>query len=197
MIDHVVSFLQEKLDTYIKIKIGDQLTFAENEGNRVVTLLENKNAKEIQLKEGIITTLLINLEEEYTFRSGAAYERMPNGGRVDQKNPNLYLNLYLLFVPYFNNYSYSLKFLSLIIKYFQSHRLFDHHNSPELHPEIEKLTMELVNLPFTEQREVWAGLGLPYLPSVIYKVRMVVFTDTDTVESVSNITEKKVVPTNV
>ena len=57
--------------------------------------------------------------------------------------------------------------------------------------------MELVNLPFTEQREVWAGLGLCYIPSVIYKVRMVVFTDTDTVESTPDLTGKRVVPLNV
>ena len=82
--------------------------------------------------------------------------------------------------------------LSYIIKFFQSHRLFDRDNSPTLSSEIEKLTIELVNLPFTEQREVWAALGMSYMPSVIYKVRMVVFTDTDTVEIGSDITEKEV-----
>ncbi|NEN91460.1 MAG: DUF4255 domain-containing protein [Okeania sp. SIO3H1] len=194
MIDYVMSFLQEKLNSYIIVKIGDQLSFS---NNKAVVFIQNQNLKDVQLQENTITTLLINLEEEYTFRSGAAYERMPNGSRVDQKNPNIYLNLYVLFVPYFNDYNHSLKFLSLIIKFFQSHRLFDRHNSPELDSEIEKLTMELVNLPFTEQRDVWTGLGLPYRPSVIYKVRMVVFTDTDTVESIPDVTTKIVVPTNM
>lgn len=191
MIDNVISFLQEKLDTHILIKMEGLIGF---DGARAVEYLENHTQKEVELKTDTITSLLINVEEEYTFRSGAAYEKMPNGSRVEKKNPNLYLNLYVLFIPYFKDYNQSLKFLSLIIKFFQSHRLFDHHNSPELHPDIQKLTMELVNLPFTEQREVWAGLGLCYIPSVIYKVRMVVFTDTDTVESTPDLTGKRVVP---
>ena len=35
---------------------------------------------------------------------------------------------------------------------------------------------------FEEQRDIWSILGNSYLPSVLYKVRMVVFEDTDSLE---------------
>ncbi|NEO50921.1 MAG: DUF4255 domain-containing protein [Moorea sp. SIO4A3] len=184
MLDHVLSFLKEQLNSYIRVKTGGQAF--------EVLFLQDRNGKEVSLEENAITTLLVNLEEDYTFRSGAAYERMPNQGGNQQNNPNLYLNLYVLYAANFTNYRQSLKFLSLIIKYFQSHRLFDCRNSPTLSSEIQKLTIELVNLPFTEQREVWSGLGMSYMPSVIYKVRMVVFADGDTVEIGSDVTDREV-----
>ena len=185
MIEYVISFLKDKLNNYIRVKTGSQ-------GFEVV-FIQERNQKEVSFQDNAITTLLVNLEEDYTFRSGAAYERTPNGAN----NPNLYLNLYVLFAANFTDYSQSLKFLSLTIKFFQSHRLFDHHNSPNLNDEIEKLTLELVNLPFTEQREVWAGLGMSYIPSVIYKVRMVVFTDTDSLGIDADITEVQVISQNI
>ncbi|NEP40715.1 MAG: DUF4255 domain-containing protein, partial [Okeania sp. SIO2H7] len=118
MIEYVISFLKNKLNNYIRVKTGSQ-------GFEVV-FIQERNQKEISFQDNAITTLLVNLEEDYTFRSGAAYERMPHGGVNAPNNPNLYLNLYVLFAANFTDYSQSLKFLSLIIKYFQSHRLFDH-----------------------------------------------------------------------
>ncbi len=184
MLEHVLSFLKDQLNSYVLVKTGAQ--------SFEVVFLQPRNQKEVSLQNDAITTLLVNLEEDCTFRSGAAYDRMPPQVSNSYKNPNLYLNLYVLFAANFTDYSQSLKFLSLIIKFFQSHRLFDRDNSPTLSSEIEKLTLELVNLPFTEQREVWAALGMSYMPSVIYKVRMVVFTDADTVEIGSDVTDKEV-----
>ncbi len=189
MLEHILSFLKEQLNSYIQVKTGGQ-------GFEVV-FLQERNQKEVSFQNDAITILLVNLEEDYTFRSGAARERMSNQEGNSQNNPSIYLNLYILFAANFSNYSQSLQFLSLIIKFFQSHRVFDRHNSPSLNSEIEKLTLELVNLPFTEQRDVWAALGMSYMPSVIYKVRMVVFSDADTVEIVSDVTERLVISSNI
>ena len=189
MLDHVLSFLKDQLNAYIRVKTGAQ-------GFEVV-FIQPRNQKEVAFQNDAITTLLVNLEEDYTFRSGAAYEKMPPQGRNSHKNPTIYLNLYVLFAANFTDYSQSLQFLSLIIKFFQSHRLFDHQNSPTLNSDIAKLTLEMVNLPFGEQRVVWDALGLSYMPSVIYKVRMVIFTDEDTVEIDSAISERAVITSNI
>ena len=186
MLEHVLSFLKDQLNNYIQLKSAGQ--------NFEVVFPQPRNQKAVSLQNDAITILLVNLEEDYTFRSGAAYERMlpQSQSSHSYKNPHLYLVLYVLFGSLFPDYSQSLEFLSVIIKFFQSHRLFTSQKFPELSSEIEKLTIELVNLPFTEQREVWAALGMSYVPSVIYKVRMVVFVDTDTVEADSDVTDKEV-----
>jgi len=176
MLDHVLTFLKDQLNSYLKIKTGV-------EGFDVV-FVEERTQKEITFPKEAISAILVNIEEERTFRSGAIYDRGREGhlGVNPTAQPHLFLNLYVLVVANFTNYSQSLKLLSLIISCFHSHRLFNHHNSPTLSPEIEKLTLELVNLPFEEQRDIWSILGNSYLPSVLYKVRMVVFEDTDSLE---------------
>ena len=59
--------------------------------------------------------------------------------------------------------------------------MLNHLNAPELSENIEQLVMELVTLPFSEQNEVWSSLRVTYHPSVLYKVKMVVFQDEDAV----------------
>ena len=37
---------------------------------------------------------------------------------------------------------------------------------------LEKLTMEIFNLPINELSHIWSGIGAKYVPSIIYKIRM-------------------------
>lgn len=176
MIDDVVSFIHEKLNNYITTKTAGKVVL---ENGQLVLPPKNKGPQYISLTENVINILLVNLEQEYTFRSG--YNNSSFQKNFSENHfPHLYINLYLLFIPYFEDYFDSLKFLSLVIQFFYSYPFFNHHNSPELSSNIEKLITELVSLPFGEQREIWSGLNLPYLPSVLYKVRMVIFQDTET-----------------
>ena len=38
--------------------------------------------------------------------------------------------------------------------------------------------MELVSPTFEQQNHIWGGMGAKYLPSVLYKVRMLVYRET-------------------
>jgi hypothetical protein len=87
------------------------------------------------------------------------------------------LNLYVLFVARFKEYQDALYNLSRIIRYFQSHRLFNAQNAPALPEGIDQLVLELTTLPFAEQNEVWNALRTTYHPSLLYKVKMVVFQE--------------------
>jgi hypothetical protein len=87
----------------------------------------------------------------------------------------------VLFVARFTQYEEALRYLSLIIRYFQNHPVSNHHEAPELSENIEQLVMELITLPFSQQNEVWNALRVTYHPSVLYKVKMIVFQDEDAV----------------
>ena len=174
MIDEVLSFLKDQLHSYLRVKTAGQ-TFD-------VLFVEDRQPKEISLKENAVSTLLVNLEEERVFRAGSVQATPLSQGSVPPTFPHLSMNLYVLFVPHFSSYRQTLKFLSLVIQFFQSHRVFDATNAPSLSPRIEKLILELVYLPFSEQRDLWTGLGLSYMPSVVYKVKMVVFTDDESID---------------
>jgi len=101
----------------------------------------------------------------------------------------LYLNLYVMIAANFSgaNYSEALKLISGAIAYFQRVPVFDHQVSPGLDPRIEKLILDIENLKIHELSNIWTLLGGKYLPSVLYKVRMVAFDTDDVVARVPTV----------
>jgi hypothetical protein len=144
---------------------------------------------------GNVTALLINLEEENTLRSADPYVRVASDGIRQKVHPEIRINLYVLFVAHFKDYEQSLSYLSRIIQHFQCHRVFNHQNAPELSERIDQLVLELITLPFSEQNEIWGSLRTSYHPSVLYKVKMIVFRDEDAM-SVSEVTEASLTVTS-
>ena len=181
MIDDALIFLKEQLNSYIRLKT--------NRPENKVVFLENSNIEQIVFPDNAMTLLLINLEEERTFKSGA----VSNGGSQVPGNPNLSLSLYTLFVSKFTNYNDSLHFLSLTVDFFNSHRVFEGQKFPSLSPEIEKLAMEMVNTSFEQQSDIWRILRTFYTPSVLYKVRMIVFRDTKSIDFSAEIVDPQAV----
>jgi hypothetical protein len=119
-----------------------------------------------------LCVFLQHLEEERIIKNGS-YQT--NGGI----NPPMHFSLYLMFVSNFPdpNYLESLRYLSLVLEFFQGIRVFDRSNSPLLSLNVEKVSMEYVNLDFKELTNVWSLLGLKYMPSLLYKLKLLSFTN--------------------
>ena len=176
MIGETLIFLKNHLNAYLSSGRDPD----ESPEDKVV-FVDCETMDPLSFRLGAVSVLLINIEEENRLRSPDQYMRMSPDGASQKVQPEIRLNLYVLFVVRFKQYEEVLRYLSLIIQYFQNHRLLNHHNAPELSEEIEQLVMELVTLPFSEQNEVWNALRITYHPSVLYKVKMVVFRDEDAV----------------
>ena len=176
MISDVLVFLRDQLNTHLNAKAGWR---PEESLEDKVVFIDGEKIDPITFKIGAVSALLINIEEESTLRPADPYVRFSADNTAQRVQPEIRLNLYVLFVARFKQYEEGLSYLSLIIQYFQNHRLFNQHNAPELSEKIEQLIMELITLPFSEQNEVWNSLRTTYHPSVLYKVKMVVFTDED------------------
>ena len=56
-------------------------------------------------------------------------------------------------------------------------------NAPEMDPELDRLVLELQELPAAQQNEIWSMLKVAANPSVLYRVRVVVFQQTAVVET--------------
>ena len=181
MIHSVFNLLKDKLNTYFKtIGIGQ-------DGDKVGFVTAD-NEDTIKFPLGQITPVLINIEEERVMRPPDLYGGSSGQGMVQSENfPEIRINLLTLFVSKFGDYPQALNFLSHIIKFFQINRVFDHHNSPTLSPEIEKLIMELSPPILEEQDAVWNALRTSYLPSVLYKIKMLVYIDQESFEIASQI----------
>ena len=170
MINNVLVFLKNQLNAHLRAKSGTPPGASAED--KVVFISDNGN-----LKEGAVSALLINIQEEKTLRAADRYLAQSASGEPQRTQPDICLNLYVLFAVRFSDYEQGLSYLSLIIRYFQNHRVFNHANAPELSDEIDQLVLELVTLPLSEQNDLWNALRTTYRPSVLYKVRTVVMSD--------------------
>jgi len=83
------------------------------------------------------------------------------------------LNLNLVVAASFGtNYHEALKVLSAAIGFFQARPAFTSQNAASLPAGIERLSIEMVSCDLTMLSNVWSVLGANYLPSALYKIRM-------------------------
>ncbi len=141
----------------------------------VSNILEQDGTVATHVNNKIVVSL-VNIEKD-SVPQGQQGGGVSPAQRTSVTNPPIYLNLYLMFASYFSgsNYQEGLKFLSNAISYFQGQSVFDRHNSPDLDRNIEKLVLDIQNLTMDDLSNLWGILSGKYLPSVLYKVRMVTY----------------------
>lgn len=132
-----------------------------------------------------LVVYLVNIEKESVSPTSARipYSAHPTGGdRTLQHSAAQRFNLFVMMTANFtgNNYAEALKFLSSTIGYFQRNPVFDHHSTPEMDERIEKLILDVENLSVQDLSNLWSSLGGKYMPSILYRVRMITF-DSDEV----------------
>lgn len=177
MIHTALNILKEKLNEYFRI-VGssdeETVQFIDSNANDPVSFTNDK-----------VTPFLINVSEDRKFRNPDQYSGVIRDGIRTQMNPEIRIELLVLFVSKFKLYNEALKFLSYVIKFFQANRIFTPKNAPALSDEnIEKLIVELISIPLEEQNQVWHSLSTSYLPSVLYRIRLLQFIDEQSVEYV-------------
>ena len=174
MIQTVLSVLKDQLNEYFRIKTALDEVY--------VKFIESSSNDPISFTNNAVTPFLINVSEDRTFRKPDQFRGVTQNGIRTQVNPEVRIELLVLFVSKFSDYTQALTFLSYVIKCFQVNRIFTPKNSPELSLEnVDKLVMELVTLPLEEQNQVWHSLNTTYLPSVLYRVRLLSFIDDESI----------------
>jgi hypothetical protein len=169
MIDLALTFLRDELAAFILARTNSTSVEVK------LTKLVNEAGK-YAFGEETIALSVINLEEDRTLKSQLPEYSFVNGQHL-KLEPELKFNLHLMIAANFNLYAQAWKAISLILAFFQSHPSFNSTEYPALSPSIEKLTLELETLSFEQLNQVWAYIGGKHLPSVVYKVRMVVIQD--------------------
>ena len=78
---------------------------------------------------------------------------------------------------HFQNFNYveALRYISLVIEFFQTNSVFDSTNTPGLSQEVEKIYVELHNVSIDEVNKLWSNIGANYVPSISYKFKQIVF----------------------
>ena len=166
MLDVTLQFLKDELNTYLLTRTG---------GDTIKVKLSKvaDEAGKYAFEQETIGLSIINIEEERTVKTHLPEYTYLNGQHV-VREPELKLNLYVMFAANFKVYDEALKYISYILTYLQTHPAFTDAEYPGLDPRIEKLTLELQSPTYEQLNQIWAFIGGKQLPSIIYKVRMVV-----------------------
>ncbi len=174
MIDSAISHIASELNRHLKSN------FDLNEDVVVVSNIVGQDGSVAAHINNKIVVSLVNIEKDSVpFQQ----QNFTGAKRGIVTAPPLYFNLYLMFASYFsgNNYQKGLKLISSTIGYFHEQAVFDQKNSPGLDNKINKLILDVENLDMQNLSSLWGILSGKYLPSVLYRVRMVTY-DSDAVK---------------
>ncbi len=160
MIETVFESMVDRLSTYFsnRYTTGDDFVIISN--------LANQDGSSAVTESDKVILTLANIQEE-------SINNRPIGMNLLESPVNI--NIHVLVSTYFieDNYQDSLKYLSGVISFFQANRVFNHSNTPGLDPEIDKVSFDIANMDIQGLSNLWGIIGGKYLPSVLYKVRMV------------------------
>ena len=168
MIYEALSCLAEEINQYFRIRLKV------SEDKVVLSAIVNQDGTIAIQGENKILVTLVNIEKESIGKSNSG---IPGSSMLINKSSALTINLYVLFSAYFSNGNYpeALRFISFIIAYFQQNSVFTRLNTPRLDVDIEKLVFEMASISPEQLNNIWGSLGAKYMPSVVYKVRMLTF----------------------
>ena len=169
MIDLALAFLTKELNGYLLARTGE--TFGDAQLTRPVD-----DIGRWVVPEDHIGVSLLNVDEERVMKAQLPEAIFVNGRQV-MLEPEIKLNLDVLFAANFKQYPQALKYLSRVITFFQAHPRFASEDYPALDPAIDRLIPELRSLGFEQLNQLWAFIGGKQLPSVVYRVRLVALQD--------------------
>ena len=166
MIYESLSCLAEEMNIFFRSKL--KIT----EDKVIVSAIVSQDGSVAIQGENKVVISLVNMMKDTTVK-----REVSAGASVTGSGPRpICLQLSVLISCYFtaNNYAESLRFLSFVISFLQTKNVFDHSNTPQLDDAIDKLVFEMESYEPDRLNNIWAILGAKYMPSVLYRTRMVV-----------------------
>ena len=179
MINHVLSAIRNELNDFIKVKdptnFGDLdivvLSNLVTQNGELAFTTSNNNQSEHKI---VIT--LVNVEEERVLKEQNYFKKSPQD-TIISLNPEIKINLSVLFTAYSTSYDTSLRILSYLLGFFQMKNVFTAQNTPELNGYIDRATIELQTLSAEQNNHLWGYLGAKYMPSVVYRVKLLIIQE--------------------
>jgi len=169
MLDSVLKFFADEVNGYLRARTGVI------EETVALSAIVDENGK-YAIKDDSIGIYIINIEEESSVKNQLPQSTYINGQHAILA-PALSLNVSIMFAAKYKHYDQALKYISLILTYFQSHRLFVPTQYSAMDEKLERLVVDLQALNYDQLNQIWAYIGAKQLPSVVYRVRVVSIQD--------------------
>jgi hypothetical protein len=173
--DKCIKTILNELNSYIKTRAGineDQVIYA-----NYSDLATSKSNTANPYTNKIIMTL-VDIVHQDTIQSAQTYVRQ--GNHYISKNSPINFYLHILFAAHFEDKHAieGLSHLARVIAFFQFKNHFTSKNTPTLsYPELEGISVSLIELSYEQKSLLWRSLNSTYLPSVVYKIGMIPIED--------------------
>jgi Pvc16 N-terminal domain len=141
------------------------------------------------LNAEVLNIFLVNLEENRSHRPADMWQMTELDGSKRGMHPPVKLDIFFLIASKFKDYPTALDNLTLCVQYFQAHRYFDRHSHHDFPQEVDRVIVEMIPMTFEVQRAVWSSLQIAYLPSVLFRMGLLVVADNLEGEMTPAITE--------
>lgn len=165
MLDLIIKEITDRINDYIG---GMESVFGIIAGD-IAKLATQVDSEENDTIENNLVLTLVNIEEETSLKNN--YPIVKSGSNVITQRSALYLNLYLLFSANFKKYDESLKHIGYILEFFQANNKIRF--SPVNKSYQFDMMFSLHNISFENLNNLWVVFGGRYIPSVVFKVRIV------------------------
>jgi len=167
MLDQTLTFIRDTLNQHLQNRLGLQIQPV------VLGSLGGDDSQKQKLQNHLVLTLvMLDQETSRQYYSG----REPPQGSL-RGNPPQFFNIRLLVTANFDDYLEGLKILSEAILFFQANARFDRQTYPTLPTGLSGLSAEPESASELRAFEMWSALGSHYMPSLLYKIRQVIFDD--------------------
>lgn len=170
MIQQILPIIVEELNDYLKSK------FNAIEDKAVLSnIIDQDGSLAVEGSNKIIATL-VYIDRDNTLKSGPSSQL--SGNKYLEFAPPVQINLTIMFSALFNKNHYveALKYISGVIYFFQNKPLFTAQNTPKLGKSVDKLYFDLISLTPNDLMNIYSMLGAKYMPSVVYKIKILTFS---------------------
>jgi hypothetical protein len=200
MLIQAMELIRQNLNAFIKEAIPLSNPEAVVLGNIAFSTPDNPGTAGVDESAQIYMSL-VNVEEEATFKNLDSV-RQSEIRPLAYVNPPMYINLFLLFSANHKDYTMAIKYLDLVLLFFQSNRSFSISRTPVAATGVfatpgEKennivINVDLMSLTFEQLNHLWGSLGGKQQPFLLFKVRQVEIDANRMLQGGGMITEIKI-----
>lgn len=168
MINKALQFIAAELSEYMSRNMPDA-GVKPVVVNSIPDQLKKNSDPDPDVPKASAVLCILNVEEDNLSRSGAI--GLSHANR--QQSPNsFHAYIYCLIAVTEENYTLALDCLTMIISYFRQHPVFDVNAASGHNSGLKKIVTDAVSQNTEQIWQVWQTIGLPYLPSAVYRFRL-------------------------
>jgi hypothetical protein len=188
MIDAAIKYVVQDLNGYFYRKV----TPKPERDTAVLSIIANAQGEIAVTDESTLIVSVVSILEEKSAGLGNKRQRLAGAsGGISEKITSIDLNVFVMISAYFpaKLTDVALRYLSGVILFFMEKPVFHHANSPGLDSSVERIGFEIYNLDFMQQSNLWSSIGAKLMPSVLYKARLQITPDSQTLVEIPAITQ--------